>query len=530
MIPPTRKDRGFARARRSVAAFLGTLALIAAGSSVAEQQRPREDVTVTLVEVPVRVLVKGAPVRDLIQEDFEIFENGVRQDISRFERISRAIDASGGTGQAAAEPGTRVSPRLFLLIFNVFDYEDAVGEAIDHFFGTIFRQGDRIMVLVEDRVLNIERGAGIDDVVIGIKEALKTFKSISTAAAVKAFRDVGHESDLLLAKIREDRGMDSLDQAMIRFFESYERAWEAYRAQFLDPDVDFYRGLIRRIKGVEGEKWAICFQQREMFPRIKNASRLDNEIRNWADSQVEPQLQVKARLVQARYADLQRSFDLSTRVPYAVLSDLFLSADITFHLILMRSARVIFSQDFTLREVGQDYENSLKDISRSTGGLAAFSNQPVETLKQAAAVEDFHYLLVYAPRETSARKAREIRVKVARPGVDVVHLKNFVEAGPPSVAIADVKAGRKAVSFTLRDYQMTVIDNKRIGAVAVKLTLFDQASNKVFDEGRTLELFKDETHITLNFDRLGAGGYFLIIEVFDKRSGLSDVYSGPINL
>lgn len=522
-----RPGPGDARGRRWAAVLLGAVALIALAPSGPGQQRPKEDVTVTLVEVPVRVLLKGVPVRDLVRGDFEVFENGVRQDITRFESVSRAIASPRRTQATAGDHAGRPAPRLFLLVFNVFDYEETVGAAVDHFFSEIFGPGDRVLVVVEDRVLNVELSAGIDDLASGVKEALKTFKAISTAEAVKAFRDVEHEADNLLAALRSER---SHAQAMIRFFENYQRAWEAYRAQFLEPDPGFYRGLVRRIKGVEGEKWAICIQQREMFPKVKSASRLDNEIRAWIDSQVDPQAQVMARLVEARYAELQRSFDLASKLSPDVLGDLFLSAGVTFHLILLRSGRTILSQNFEFREVGQDFENAFKAVSRTTGGLAAFSAEPAEALAAASRQEDHHYLLVYSPREPSSRKQREIQVKVGRPGVDVLHLKTYVEDGPPAIAIAGLETGPKTLRFTLRHYEMTTIDNKRTGQASVKVTLYDGSSKQVFAEGRTLELIKSEIRISLSLDRLAGGEYFLIIEAFDKLSGQSDVYSGPVRI
>jgi len=60
-------------------------------NSVQEQEKPREAVTVTAVEVPVRVLHKGQVVRNLKKEDFEVYENGVKQEITAFEVISRKI-------------------------------------------------------------------------------------------------------------------------------------------------------------------------------------------------------------------------------------------------------------------------------------------------------------------------------------------------------------------------------------------------------------------------------------------------------
>lgn len=495
------------------------------------QERPQEEVTVTAVEVPVRVLLKGEAVRDLTQEDFEVYENGVKQEIRHFEVISRRIAAPAAAEPAAPGLKSRDQKRLFLLLFNIFDYDDSVGEAVDSFFNDIFRQGDQIVVLTEDRVLNIEPGKGVEDLVSRVKDSLRRFKGFSTAIAVKNFREISYEAERLLNQLRGlETGRMSLAPAMIRFFENYQRIWDEYRRQFLEPDVDFYQALIKRLKTVEGEKWAIAFQQRDMFPMIRKASRLDNEIRGWVDSQVDPQQQVDARMVQARQQELQRTFDFSGRINPAALSDLFLAADFTYHLILMKSSRTVFSQDLELKEVGQDYEESLTRISRSTGGSVAFSNRPVEALREAAALEDFHYLLVYSPRETAGGKKREIEVKVNRTGVDMVYLRNYLEAGPRPVAVEDFMVSGKAISFTLRHYQMTRINNQRRGLADVKITIFDEASAKVFDEGKSLELVKDETHVSLNFDWLKPGTYFIIIQAIDRVANQSDVYSGMIKL
>jgi hypothetical protein len=421
--------------------------------------------------------------------------------------------------------------RLFLLIFNIFDYNKAVGEAMDHFFREFFREGDQIVILLEDRILNIERSNSIEQLVVDLKDALKRFKAISTMNAIKSFRELGLEADRLLSALRgEAAAKFRLDQFMIRFFENYQRTWNDYRNQFLVPDVDFYRSLIKRIKSVEGEKWAICFQQREMFPKLKSASRLDIEIRNWVDSQVEPQDQVKARLVQTRQQQLELSFDFSGQISPDTLSNLFLGADITFHLILMKSPLTILSQDFELKEVGNEYENMLKIISHSTGGLTAFSNNPIEVLKNAAELEDYHYLLVYSPKETSGAKKRDIEVRVKRSGVDVAYLKHYLEAGPLPLSIADFKVSGKVISFSIRNCQVTKINDRRRGVASVKITIYDDASKKVFDEGKTLDVFEDETQISLNFGWLNPGYYFIVIEAVDLVANRADVYSGLIKL
>jgi hypothetical protein len=496
--------------------------------SLAAQEKAQEDVTVTVVEVPVRVLLKGQPVRDLGRENFKVFENGVGQEITQFQIISRQIE-----GRPTPKPADR-TPRLFLLIFNIYDYEPAVGAAIDDFFRDVFRPGDSVLILAEDRVLNVERGQGLGDFVAGIKDALAKFKSISTQSTVKNFRDLDYESDRLLNTLRGTGGgqmmATSIDHGIVQFFENCRNIWEVYRNQFLLPDLDSYELLLRKIRSLEGEKWAICFQQREMFPMLKSSSQLDIAIGNWIGSQVDPQDQVKARLVQARQEDLRRSFDFTASFSPDLLSDLFLGADMTFHLILLKSSRVVFSQNFELREVGQEFEAMLKKISVSTGGHYDFSNRPGDVLKEAARKENFHYLLVYSPRELLTDKKRTIEVQVDRDGVDVIYLKRPLGGGPNLIAISEVKVTGQSLGFSVDHCQILTVDGRRRGSASVKLLLYNEATDKVFDEGRTLELTRETARISLNIEKLEPGDYFLIIEVVDLVSGATDVYNGNIRL
>ncbi len=77
---------------------------------------------------------------------------------------------------------------------------------------------------------------------------------------------------------------------------------------------------------------------------------------------------------------------------------------------------------------------------------------------------------------------------------------------------------------------MTKIKEKITGIADIKITLFDEDSKKAFSEGKTLNLFKKETFISLNFNQLKSGSYFIIIQVIDKISNEIDVFSSAIEL
>jgi hypothetical protein len=207
-----------------------------------------------------------------------------------------------------------------------------------------------------------------------------------------------------------------------------------------------------------------------------------------------------------------------------------MEANITFHLIALKSLRVSFFQDFDLREIAQDYEDCFREISNSTGGSSVFSNKVSEALKEATETEDYYYLLVYSPDENQSEKKREIDVKVKKSGVKIFYMKKVPEIGVLPISITDFKAGKKTIKFTLINYKMTKIEDKLTGIADVKITFFDENSEKVFDEGKTLSFFKKETDISLKLDMLKSGSYFIVIQVIDRISQETDVLSGDIKL
>ena len=519
---------------RFVSLVLGIIFSATVGTgSLSAQQKPQEEVTVTAVEVPVRVLLKGQAVRGLTKDDFEVYENGVKQTITHVEIVSQRISAPAGLAPVAGRPVETPKPkkRVFLILLSVFDYTENVGKAIDYLYRDIFRPGDRVLVVSETQVLNADPGKTIEEAAIDLKESLKQFRAISTARTLKVFRDLRYEADQLIRAL-EETSIPSIDieQAVLRYVNNYRMAWKNYCLQYLKPDLGFYENLVGRIRTMEGEKWAICLQQREMFPQTKNWSRLDRDLRVWLAQQIDPQLLVRARTIQIALDELNREYNVTGTVPTEPLRDVFLRAGIPFHLILMKSMRVAEDEDLELKEVGQDYEDALKQISRATGGYLAFNNQPLEALKEAEQVEDYHYVLVYAGRNLGSQAKREINVKVLKENVEVISLKTYVPPGPPPLAITDFRAGSGTVSFAIGRYRMTGGSDGRQGQAEVRITIYDASSKVVFDEGKVLDLIKKETKISLNFSRLGRGEFFIIIRAIDKLTNQSDIYSGRINL
>lgn len=495
---------------------------------VQEQKASQEEVTVIAVEVPVRVLHKGQFVRNLTKEDFDLYENGVLQPITGFEvrsrRISVPVDAP------AEELKIRPEKRLFLLIFNIFDYQDYVGEAVDYFFSNTFHDGDRIIIVTEGNLFPIDTGKGPTKVAKDVKDTLKKFKVISTMQILSAYQNLRSEADRLILSLMEAGGRTMpWDQAVMTFYRNYERIWLEYKRQFITPDLEIYRSIVKKIKSEEGEKWALCFQQREMFPKLKNEGRLERLIRELVDTpSADPMITIQQRNVRSMQMQLQRLFDVSGDMPTDTLKNLFMEANFTFHLLLLKSHRPLVERDFEFREVGKDYEDGFRQISFSTGGLTTFSNNVTEAMIEASQNEDYYYLLVYSPKEDPKEKPLVIDVKVKQKGVDVFHLKEFLQEKTLPISIARFESSRKTIKFSLLNYLRVKMEDKLSGVAQVKITLFDKDSNKVFEDTKILQLIEDQTHISIPFNQLKSGSYFIIIQVVDRITNRMDVFSRQI--
>ena len=106
-------------------------------SKAQEQPKIHERVEVVNMEMLVRVLDKeGLPVAGLKREDFRISEGRVPVEINGFSEIKKKISVAGP-----------VHRRLFTLFFNVGNPRPDLDRAVDMFFETIFKPGDRLMVM-----------------------------------------------------------------------------------------------------------------------------------------------------------------------------------------------------------------------------------------------------------------------------------------------------------------------------------------------------------------------------------------------
>jgi len=120
----------------------------------AQQDAVKEQVEVVNVEVPVRVFRDGIPVGDLGKDDFFLSEGKQRQTINGFYVRKKKMNVQSLELQPGAAP---LKPRYFVLVFRILDYNREMKKGVQYIFDHLLRDGDKLLLLVNDRTLLLNR-------------------------------------------------------------------------------------------------------------------------------------------------------------------------------------------------------------------------------------------------------------------------------------------------------------------------------------------------------------------------------------
>jgi len=112
------------------------------------------------VEVPVRVFKGGVFIDDLTIDDFELYEERIKQKIDAVYLIKKTTIAREESELAKEEAMRKFAPkpslRQFILVFDVIDYSPRLDEVIDHFFNNVFAPEDKLTIVTPINSYNLK--------------------------------------------------------------------------------------------------------------------------------------------------------------------------------------------------------------------------------------------------------------------------------------------------------------------------------------------------------------------------------------
>jgi len=347
------------------------------------------------IEVPVRVFESGKFVDNLTIEDFEIYEEGVLQNIEavyfiRKTEIKRK-EIKKKEIKKKEEKEIEFSPNLsrtFVLMFEIIEYLPKIDEVLDYFFESVIRPGDSLIISTPTDTYNLNSKAlervSREEIASQLKKKVRK----ETILASSEYRS-------LLRHIREIAENDmpvpgGLSDALRRLKDlTY---FDAKRA------ADFADFL----KAIDGQKQVFFFFQKREMPIPKDLPGL---------------------------ARIALSSDTSLDVDK--LKHAFSDSSISCHFLYITKAFSIGEgrepSGMEQLESAMETFRGFSQIAKVTGGLMDSSANASASFERAVDYSESYYLLYYAPKNYRADgKFKKIQVKVKGQNYRVTHRAGYI--------------------------------------------------------------------------------------------------------
>ena len=523
-----------------------------------------EEVTVTNVEVPVRVLFKGKPVEDLTKEDFTLFENNKQMEINGFfvKRKKIKITQPPGTVQDAVVEISPPAPppRTFVMAFNITSYNRYFEAAMDHMFDKIFRPTDHVIVFANDTTReyrDLENMSQIKEQIIKDlkKESIKSkTRLLQYINLMETYLKASELKKIIRTMTSANSGGSTQNpyfaaaRALVSLLQKYVRTWNQYKKQYLVPRVEQFYYFARYMEKLKTEKFVLNFYQFEFFPKIRFSSDIMLGVREVSSLLTNTNNQVlvaQGHMINNLLNQLQSDYDLNKGFPNEEISKLFYKVDATFHSFFIRALNPSHMEDFEYQALSSDLENVLKGITDITGGKNITSNDLVNSLDIVSDVEDVYYLLTYAPKDP--QKAGKLKVTVNNRKYKVLYDNNFradyindyfksleEKVKIPEIKIGDFSFQRNILEFAVTDYLMKKTkeqDKEPVGMLKIRIRLLNRDSSALFDQEKVLTAQKNEMKISLGaFKNIKKGEYDFLIDAVDMFTGKEDNFHQKVTV
>jgi hypothetical protein len=498
-----------------------------------------EEIDVTHVEVPVRVFSGGKPVPGLKKSDFQLLVNGKETEIRGFYQSRKKIDPA-----AAAEP------RLFVLMFNICDYQLEIAGVLDRFFHLVLRPHDRLILVTNHFFID-------DTIILNPEEEKQKLEKIlqlekgRTELELKKL-ELELKSMVRTYKYRGNRHPQFKEVDTQDFINSYMHLVRQFKGLYLDLSTEKYIRLARYLNAQTVERWVLTFYQIGWFYKPKFGSGLFKSILGVEENS--PDLFNSLESLRT-YDRIQEVFEAGDSLPQDDLFKLFAGTGAAFHTLPLEHVGNMsneFAQDLNYVPVVSDTYTLLKNLSLKTGGRVSPPNEIDSFYQRLLSSEDLHYVLTYVPKrkeDSSRKKEKQQRIKVIVKNRDCqVYYDNQKRGGYyrrimekiritiPQIKINQVTYENQVLSFIVSNFKISTpsSDDTRAASDIIKLPVriqvFDQNSQSLFDGVQMFELTgadlqgkEAKVRLKVDFPRLPPGDYNVFIWVGDLLTGKRDL-------
>jgi HSP20 family molecular chaperone IbpA len=491
-----------------------------------------EKVEVVNVVVPVRVFYKGLPVKGLTEENFKISSNDKDIPVTSFEEKRQKIAERD-------RRGTKPEPRLFVLIFNINDYNMNLIQHVDTIFEKIIRPTDRLMIVSNSFFLTDRPVRNKKQEKAKIKQLLR----IETTRTKQEMKRVEYEMKTLAQEFIwqvADGDLGIHPQTLMRDFNiKYKDALNNYKKRYANIIKTQSIRMANYLKDKDMKKWVINFHQVGIFPQMKSG-------RDESNGGLRGKLEELSRRYHWLRMDL---FELDTIFAVAEgnmvkeYSKYFLNSEVTFHTILMKGFSNVYLEYCDYKPIATEAEIMMRRLTRMTGGEEMGSNNVRKFLDKICEKEDVYYVLTYNPGD----KKSKIIVTVtdgSGKNYDVVYdnqhrpwymkraIKKIQQEEAVRIAIKNLSYNRGILSVRISGIKMGQLEGEtgKKGKIHLLIKILDSESKEVNKVEKAFKCKEKNFVMRMKPPALKKGEYDIVVQVTDLLTGKNDVEIEPVKI
>lgn len=397
--------------------IIGILLLI----SFLPGQEIQEEAIAINIEVPVRVYKGDTFVDDLKIEDFEIYEDGVLQDIEAVYFIKKTSIER----QEEKKRFTPMTQRHFFLFFEIEDYTKRLKNGLNYFFKNVLIPGDNLTIVSPLKMYRFESESlekmTREEIIEELGSILRKDAVMGSSEYRSAVQDLQRMTRQIAALMGNPDDIDAaggdvqlyekdLDAVFSHYIVLLEKL-ESLRRVDEQKLLDFANYL----QDMVGQKFVILFYQREFIPQL--------------DSRILDQYMQMNQDMPNFMFQLQTAFGLSSRevsIDVQRVKQAYSDSSISIHfLFFTKPAEHVSGVQFVERS--EDIFSTFSEMALATGGFVESSSNPEFLFQKASQATENYYLIYYSPKKYVADgKFRNIKVKVKGRNYRVTHRAGYI--------------------------------------------------------------------------------------------------------
>jgi len=392
------------------------IGILVLGLTILAQEIQHETIAIN-IEVPVRVYKGDNFVDDLTINDFEVYEDGVLQEVLAVYLIKKTDIQRKEEMQTPKEEEKQTfkpdTSRSFYLFFEVVEYSPKLNKAIEYFFQNVLLPSDNLTIVTPMSTYRLKSEFFSK---VPTEEAINQIRKILRKDAWNGTSEYRRLNNELIRLVRSMSGGGIRDEWSVEFGDDPLGRYEEILIRLESiRNVDQKRLLdfANYLKDQPGQKYVFLFYQREFIPQLENIAYI-----NLLDRLDVPAKMKLTTLMGYYFRDIEIDID---RIKQAYADS---SMSINF-LFFTKPAKYIYGVQMV--EHSEDIFSVFREMAQATGGITTSSANPEYLFQRASDAVESYYLLYYSPQNYKADgKFKKITVKVKGGNFRVTHRAGYI--------------------------------------------------------------------------------------------------------